>query len=272
MKVLALIALAILSLTKAEEYSLVQDAQPLLSRLEKLPVQLQKARSDVGVPLRIALGQPENRELDVLESQIRLKIGQHIRQKLEELLKKLEELGHLAKGEFENLEDMLKKPLVNVDIEKFIADLFELEGEKEEITKQVRDFLHADNLSAITLYSFETFGLGDILDNIVSWLTGLGSWIPSQLDVFKAWAKDVYMKVMKHTGPIVDQIRELATDFLKSNWETMSKKLIKQALAYFHPYAGILGERLVEKFIELAKQNGLVPWEDPYITARPLLA
>jgi len=270
MKVFALIALALLGLATADN-SLLKDAEQLLSRVEELPVQLQKARTNTDVPLRVVLGQPENRELDVLESQIRLKIGQHIRQKLEELLKKLVELGHIAKGEFQRLEDLLKKPFVNVNLEQFIAELFELEGEKEQISQQVRAFLQTDNFNAITLNSFEAYGIGDILDGIVDWLTGLGSWIPDKFDAFKAWAKDIYLTAMKHGGPIIDQIKELAVDFLKNNWEHASKKVIKQALEYFHPYAGILGERIVEHFIQLAKDNGLVPWENPYTTKRPLL-
>lgn len=262
MKLLFAFVLAGLAVA-ASQASLLNDAGPLLDQVEKMPVLLQRARGSVS--LREALGVPESTDLDQLETKIRADLGQKIREFLEKILGNLEELGQNAYEALKQLlESLFKESPTEENAEKLISMLSSVQQRKFSSEQILSHTLDVSQSSALVWYSIEERGISEWWDKIKEWFTGIGSWISDKFDKFKDWAKEVFHKVIDAAKPLVEQVKQLAVEFLKNNWDTMSVELVKQALEFFWPNSGVLGEQIMKQLIELARKFGLTPWENKF--------
>uniref|UniRef100_T1IN53 Vitellogenin domain-containing protein n=1 Tax=Strigamia maritima TaxID=126957 RepID=T1IN53_STRMM len=255
---LVFVFLAVLSFSQAD-----LNAEKLLVTLEELPLYLHKFKEEL--PLKVVLGHPDAEGLDLVEKKVKQLIGQHVRKYFENFLIKIQNLGYQTEESLEKLAHLLKDKPTTENAEKFISEFLEIENEQEMFLQILEEiFRNQNSLKEATLYSRDSrgLGLGDTLDRIIAWFGGLGSWISDSMGEFKDWAKDIFIKTMDTASPITDQIKILAQDFLASNWDKLSVKIVSQALSFFHPYAGILGGKIVEQILNLAKNKHVTSWSD----------
>jgi gas vesicle protein len=247
----------------AAESSLLRDAQPLLSQLASLPVELQRARS--GQSLAEALGVPQSDELDSFETEIRSEIGQHTKEFIENLLSSVSDASAHAKSELTQIYNQISDETPSSEsVQKFIDDLTSLQKTRDAVEIILDSTFEGTNLQVVTWYSVEERGIADWWEKIKNWFNGIGSWISDKYGEFKNWAKDVFQKVIDAAKPILSQVKDLAIEFLKNNWDTITIELVKQAMNFFVPFSGAIGEKIMTQLIALARSKGWIPWENFY--------
>jgi hypothetical protein len=264
MKFVSIFFLVALAVATAE-ISLVHRAKPLLDVIQELPVNLQRART--GQSLAEALGIPDSPQVSSFETQIRSEIGDKIRDFLEGLLGNVQELGsHALDAIKELLEKLLGGGTPSEDeARQFISLVSSVQNQGEDVKQLIDLGLEGTAIGAVSWYSIEERGISDWWNKIKAWFSGIGSWISDKFGAFKSWAKDVFQKVIDAAKPIAAQLKDMALEFLKENWDVAAKELVRQAMDFFYPHSGEIGAEVMQKLIDLARKLGLTKWEQKYL-------